>query len=297
MAPSAPDPHYNLACALARQGKPEAAMTELRAAAARGWTHSRHTLNDGDLKSLRENPDFIAFIAELQRNEKKLFEGDAIEGARTVTGDPEGGLRYRLRIDPAADKKRPARLVVWLHPSGASMNEAAEALVPVLLPRGYALLVFTDKNFFGWSAEDRARLMHTLTKVGRIEGLDARRPLLMGYSAGGQMAIQLWLATPGAWGGLILDAAYPLDLTKTAPDGEISPLVLPGAAEPGAVPMFVLVGEDDPGSALWRKAEAPWRAAGVPLRVLYVPGAGHTWLFDPAKMRDLNDWLAELDHE
>jgi hypothetical protein len=58
--------------------------------------------------------------------------------------------------------------------------------------------------------------------------------------------------------------------------------------------MFVLVGEDDPGSVLWKKVEPAWRAAGVPLTIIYVPDRGHMWLFDPAKMRDLNDWLVEI---
>jgi len=60
------------------------------------------------------------------------------------------------------------------------------------------------------------------------------------------------------------------------------------------VPMFVLVGEDDGGARAWQAVAQPWRAAGVPLIVHYVPGKGHAWLFGKKQIADLNGWLEQV---
>ena len=38
--------------------------------------------------------------------------------------------------------------------------------------------------------------------------------MLLGYSAGGQLALNLWSEKPGAWGGVIVDAAYPVQVKE-----------------------------------------------------------------------------------
>jgi tetratricopeptide (TPR) repeat protein len=59
--------HYDLACIDALQGRPEQAVEHLKAAFAVGFTDVNWMLQDGDLKSLRERPDFQA-LAERMRN-------------------------------------------------------------------------------------------------------------------------------------------------------------------------------------------------------------------------------------
>ena len=44
--------------------------------------------------------------------------GKEIAGVKTGEDFPEGGLRYRLRMDPEATAEKPNKLIVWLHPSG-----------------------------------------------------------------------------------------------------------------------------------------------------------------------------------
>jgi hypothetical protein len=58
--------------------------------------------------------------------------------------------------------------------------------------------------------------------------------------------------------------------------------------------MLVLVGAKDRGAALWRKTEARWRKAGVPLTIRYVKGLGHQWLFGDEEQAALDAWLSSL---
>jgi hypothetical protein len=61
--------HYDLACIAALQGQAEEAMTHLNSAYAVGFTDVQWMLEDGDLKPLRERPDFQA-LAQAMRTGK-----------------------------------------------------------------------------------------------------------------------------------------------------------------------------------------------------------------------------------
>jgi len=295
LAPHEAAPHYNLACALARLGKTQEALAALEMAALKGFDDPGHMRQDDDLASLRGEPRFARCVQraeEVARANAPSYEpGVDVKGVRTVEGTPEGGLRYRLRISPTASAERPDRLVVWLHPAGGSANQVVEPLAERFTKLGYALLVFTQKEWRFWSPADIAKLTEkTLPAVAKTPGLDASRPVLMGYSAGGQAALALWQARPGAFGGLVLDAAYPVQPTPAG----LALMPLPEHPAARRTPFFVLVGANDRGAELWRKAETAWREAGVPLTIRYVPDKGHEWLFGPKELDDLAAWLAGL---
>ncbi|MBM4039734.1 MAG: hypothetical protein FJ290_14595 [Planctomycetes bacterium] len=295
LAPHEAGPHYNLACSLARVGRTAEALAALEMAALKGFGDPDHMRQDEDLASLRKEARFARCMQKAEQTAlasvPEYEPGPAVSGVTTLEGRPEGGLRYRLRISPAATAERPHRLIVWLHPAGGSANQVVEPLAERFAKLGYALLVFTQKEWRFWSPADVAKLTQkTLPAVAKTPGLDADRPLLMGYSAGGQVALALWQATPGAYGGLVLDAAYPVQ--RTAAGLALTPLPEHPAAR--RTPFFVLVGDKDPGAEAWRKAEGAWREAGVPLTLRYVPDKGHTWLFGPKELDDLAAWLEAL---
>jgi len=54
--------HYNLACALARQGKADDALAALSRAVELGYNDRNHMAGDGDLASLHERPEFKALV-------------------------------------------------------------------------------------------------------------------------------------------------------------------------------------------------------------------------------------------
>jgi predicted esterase len=300
LAPADPEAHYNLACCLARLGKSTAALDELAQAIDHGFVDVDMAQADDDLTSLRDRPRFKQLLDKLAADAKaardKIYEkGDTIPGVRTREGDPVAGLRWRLRMSPTASASQPDRLILWLHPSGGSANKIVESLAPELVKRGYALLVPTAKNWSGWTVADGQKFVNqTVADVTKkVAGIDARRPILFGYSAGGQLALVLWLESPKQFGGLVLDAAYPI-LPDPAGSGR-AVLLRPSDKEGFKdCPLFVLLGEQDASARVWVLSEDAYRKAGVPLTIYYVAGAGHEWLFGGAQRDKLYRWLGEV---
>jgi tetratricopeptide (TPR) repeat protein len=139
LVPKDPSGQYNLACAQARQGKTDQSLAALEKAVTLGFGDSQHIRDDPDLEGLRKNPRFEAILRRAQTLEAEQAKGSYekpsdMEGVKTVERQPEGGLRYHLRMSPEASKAKPARLVVWLHPSGGSGNRLAESLTMRLTP-------------------------------------------------------------------------------------------------------------------------------------------------------------------
>lgn len=297
LAGRAPNSHFHLARCLVHLNRPDEALTHLEEAARQGYADPDTMQDDEHLKPLREREKFKQILAAMRQRLEAIRQARGgyskpieLKGVRTLEGQPDKGFRWRLRISPEAAPDKPSRLIVWLHPSGGSMNEHVERLAPLLVRQGFALLVITEKNWAGWSGDDAKPLAATLEAIARTEGLDARKPLLMGYSAGGQFALTLWQANPDQFGALILDAAYPLDLEAYYQQGKAKLIDLPEHEALARVPFFVLVGERDGGSRLWKQAEEAWKQK-VPLTVHYIPGQGHTWLFGRKQVEQLLEWL------
>jgi predicted esterase len=296
LVPESSEPRYNLACALARLGQKEQSLTELAGAVEHGYTDAGHMREDDDLAPLRDDEKFKELLKKARDKALNAPHEPAadVPGVKTVEGFPEQGLRYRLRIDPAASAKKPAHLIIWLHPSGGSMDNVVEQMAPQFAKDGYALLVFTQKDYRFWSPVDaNALLTKTLPEVAKIEGVDAKKPVLLGFSAGGQEALQMWQHNPGAFGGLVLDAAYPLDPQQFV-QRKLAPLPLPKDEAIQKCPVFALVGGTDGGSKLWQLVEKAWRDARIPLTIHIIPGKGHAWLVDKTEAAALHAWLKRV---
>jgi tetratricopeptide (TPR) repeat protein len=80
--------HYNLACIAALQGRPDDAMTHLQAAWDVGFADVAWLLEDGDLKSLRERPDFQALV-QTMRGQAPAGAPGAGEGAQKPPASPK----------------------------------------------------------------------------------------------------------------------------------------------------------------------------------------------------------------
>ena len=70
LVPSSADAHYNLACALAKQGKKDAALSALTQGVAVGFADVKQLETDEDLASLRAEPAFAAAKAIAELNQK-----------------------------------------------------------------------------------------------------------------------------------------------------------------------------------------------------------------------------------
>lgn len=211
-----------------------------------------------------------------------------VPGITVLERAPAGGLRYRLHLSASASSAAPDRVLVWMHPSTASFNRRVEPLAQGFLQRGFALLVPIDKQFQDWKGSEANQLMsRTLPDVAEVPGINARRPVLMGFSAGANMALNLWAAAPGYFGGLVLDCATPRFL-----EGDLSlsrPAPSPALAE---TPILVLIGANDTAAPAWSYEAPAWRSAGVPLTVRVVPDKGHAFLLEGGPLDELHAWLA-----
>jgi predicted esterase len=251
---------------------------------------------DPDLDSLRTQERFQQCIGKARKNQvaAPYEKGAAIKGLKTEERYPEEGLRYRLRLPPDVTAERPCRLVVWMHPSGGSMNAEVERLAPMLASHRFALMVFTRKQFSQWLPQEIEPMNKSIADAAAIQGLTVERPILMGFSAGGQVALQLWHNDPGVYGGLVLDAAYPIDYPTYYREKRMVLGSLPESPAIAKVPLFVVVGDRDGGSRLWKEADTAWRAAGVPLTLMLVPGQKHAWLIQGKEQEALDHWLRDL---
>jgi predicted esterase len=258
---------------------------------------------DEDLASLRAEAGFQELVAKAAEKGKakqeawdKLYDpGPEVAGLTSSDVAPQGGLRCRLLAAPDATPQKQQRLLVWMHPAGSSMNDVAAPLAEQWSKAGWAVLLPVQKAWDGWTADEASKLLNvTVADVAKkFPAVATARPVLVGYSAGGQMALSAWGSNPAPLGGLVLDAAYPIDL-KAMNEGRVVPAKLPAGDALKKVPFFVLSGEKDGGTSVWQQVEADWRKAGVPLTLEYVPGKEHEWMFDETRLATLAKWLEEV---
>lgn len=295
--------HYNLACGLARMGKGADAMKSLATAVELGLDDPDLVRYDEDLASLRAAEGFedlvgkceARLVARDDARPEKYDPGPEVEGVTSVEGRSATGLRWRLLHAPDADETKKQRLLVWLHPAGGSGNGTVAPLAAQWTKAGWALLFPTQKEWDSWSPADAAKLLNVTAPAvaKRCPGIDVEKPVLVGYSAGGQMALSIWEKNAAALGGLVLDAAYPVD-PAAANRGEIVVMKLPPGDAVKRVPFFVLVGDQDGGTSVWQQVESEWRQAGVPLTLDVIAGGKHEWLLREKQAAALLTWLGEV---
>lgn len=248
---------YDLACALARAGDREEALRALTEAITLGFDAPGLLLKDQDLGSLRSLP---AFSALLERSRQVSEEGISLPNVRT---EVRAGLRVRLPLIG-----RP-RLAVWLHPFGARLNASIERLTPVFLAHGFALAVPIELGSPGWGEDDLHRVL-ALALPTLSEWVDVERPVLIGLSAGSHAALAAWARDPSRWGGVIAGACAP----------ELHGAVLPA----GGAELVVINGALDQSTDRWRAELARWQSEGRRVSFTMVPGLGHEFVFDEARL-------------
>ncbi len=169
-----------------------------------------------------------------------------LPGARVVERIPSAGMRYRLYIAASASAENPARLLVWLHPSGGSMTTACSRDAgPDLLAHGWALMIVPPKRYEGGDQDGLNRRLGCVAAAYQDQAIERRQPVPLTFSAGGQLAPEIWFQQPDYWSALVLDAAYPTDYRT----GQPRPLSQPQMAT--KLPVLAIIGASDPSGAPW----------------------------------------------
>jgi alpha-beta hydrolase superfamily lysophospholipase len=279
--PTNPEVDYELACAQNRLQRPDDAMTNLALCVKHGFTDANRAATDDDLATLRDRDDFKALIASIKAIPIGANEphepGADIDGVKTIEAQPVGGLSYRLRLGATATPAKPHRLVLWLHPSGGSGDSLVEPLAPELAKHGFALAVFPQKQYAGWTDQERTALAPTIADLAKVPGLNATKPVLMGFSAGGQAALMMWELKPAAYGGLLLNSAYPVDVNMATRQAAL--ITLTKDEIDAKVPVLAIIGGDDPSIQTWMAEGPVWAKAGIPVSMSMVKGKKHEFLY------------------
>lgn len=201
-------------------------------------------------------------------------------------------MGYRVHLPPVLSAQRP-RVALWLHGAGSAGADLIEPLAPLLARHGFALVVPQNKDVRGWTSKDIVELFgKVLPEAAQRYGLSAEQPLLIGYSAGAQMALHLWHPAPERWAGLVLVAGAP-QLTTV---DRVEDIVIEAAESwrYAGTPILALSGERDPGASKWRSALERWKRAGVPLDFRQVPNVDHQWCVGAFERERLDRWLEGL---
>ena len=295
LAPESSHGWYNLACALARQGKRADAIAELRKAVERGFDDAVHMRLDEDLETLRNEEAFARLLQQARMLERQApRETIAVgEGLHCLERAPDDGFAYTV-VMPATEPQKPRKLVIWL-PPGPLMKEFILPALPFLLQDGGAAMIMTRRQLRGLSLADADRLFSvTLPDAAKIPGINAERPVLFGYGFGGQAALWLWSMYPERVGGLILHAAYPVDLKKYTESGQGVPLALPNSSAIQQTPVYAIVAEGQSATQLWKMEEEKWRKAGVPLTLRILPPQKEEWRLPEEEIKAIGKWLASI---
>lgn len=263
MLPDRPAPQYNLACAYALGGDPDAAIAWLRRAAACGLADLAQLDRDRDLDAARRLPGFVnvrAMVADNQR--RRLAQARAVAAETPIVVLPP----RKLDADVAAP------LIIVLHGYGDRPDSypelwggAARSAGAVLaIPRG-GLMV---GNGWGWGSVDEAEAVvhEALRQAAERSQIDGTRIVLTGFSQGAFMAFTVALREPERFAGVIA-LAGPYEPAIDAP--------LPAR---GPTPRFVfMAGTLDPAVTAMRRAADDFEAAGYPVRMRILPGIGHAF--------------------
>ena len=259
---------YDLACFLSRAGQADAAFYWLQIAAVEEGLDIREVEHDSDLETLYKDarwPKMVGYIKEC----RTYFETAPI--TRTVLIVPKG-----------YDKTKPITAIVWLHGylSGpddfvnAEAQRYADDLGVALI--GVSATKSRGPRSFSWAvdvATDLKRIRAGLAEVSDRVTVEKGKLIALGFSQGGQLAIEVAVRHPEEFAGAIAFSA-----------GSRSQLA--GVTPPEALKKrgFVLCvnGKENPGTVALTKSDADWlSAAGSKLiHKVYPDVAEHTFPAD-----------------
>ena len=267
---------YNLACAHARGGAVDEALTWLERAAAEGFSNPEGVLRDEDLLSVRDRPRFAVVVEQIQAN---------YDRARALFREIAKGSEAVI-LAPSEEGNEPLPVLLLLHGYGdktESFTHFFEGFAEregVLLV-GVRSVVQVPMQGFEWATpvDTKVQIRSALAQAAARHALDRDRIYLLGFSQGGRMALEAALERQAPYRGVIAVGAR----LRKGLENE-----LPAEAPP----LFLMVGGDDGSAASNRQGAKALKNAGHRVELRIYPGVGHsfprTWKSD---LRQALRWI------
>ncbi len=207
-------------------------------------------------------------------------------GANTQTHTVAGVGSYQLYVPSVKDGQK-AALLVWLHPAGGEGNELVTGWWPELHELGYALMLPKSKSTRFWELDEDKTILAYIDHAAETHGVDAAKVVLLGYSAGGQMAFHIAVRHPGRLAGVITMSAAPV---SSASDLSVP---VPPAEYKDKLAYFMVVGEKETRlKEFARRGQLEFLADGFSAVLHVVKDAGHE--FHRTEKDNILAWLKEV---
>ena len=193
---------YDAACIYALNKRVPDAVYWLQRAAHEAGVDATHAANDPDLSAVRASKYWRQLSAFLRTTQRRWNES--------------GFKKVITRVPAALQGKEKAAVLVWLHGMGAS-PEGLERFMAVYGARlGFVYLAVSatspnGPNRFTWSedhARDRAHVRTVLRAEEKRLGMKFEPVVLLGFSQGAQLAVNLALREPWVDGLIALSPGW-----------------------------------------------------------------------------------------
>jgi len=258
--PDNPIAAFNTACALARAGQAETALTWLERAGRAGFAGTRSIDEDPDLAPARALAGFEAAVAGIRSNRARMFGEFQAEAERSEI----------LTILPPGDTGGPRPLLVVLHGYGgrpaphADLYRRVARELGAILAAPSAVRPSPRGRGYSWTFRDEAEwwVLRAIERLTAEHEIDPDRVFVAGFSQGAGVALSAALAHPERFAGVLAIAGH-YEAHRMRPRAEAAPRV------------YLLAGQKDPAVVGYRTAEADLRGAGLDVRLRVIPGLGH----------------------
>jgi predicted esterase len=262
LRPDDPAICYNMGCISNLMGNKPAALQWLRRSADHGFSNVEAISFDRDLRSLKGDPAFVEVEALVLKN---AGPGIASVKERIAKSKP------LIVVPPTLVTKNRVPVIVALHGFGQredliveSVREAASASgVIVVAPRGPR----SAREGYAWHGTLEASMIvdDAIERVAATYNIDRDRIILLGFSQGGFVALNLGMRYPDRYAGIIAIGARYDPAVVRAPDE-------PQAKMPR---FFLMCGADDPVLEECRRVTAALEAIKATVKLEVYPGLGH----------------------
>jgi predicted esterase len=215
-----------------------------------------------------------------------LFLANTAPAAQPISETVPDVGRYELYV-PFQKEGEEAPLLVWLHPAGGYANQLVTRWWPDLHELGYALMLPRSKTERHWGLNEDKTLYAYIDHAAKKHPVDPERVVLLGYSAGGQLAFHMGMTRPERLAGIVTMAAVPVkgprDLSTALPDKK----------HKDSLAYFMVLGEQERGAVrIAQRAQLELLADGFSAVLHVIEGAGHT--FHEAEKKNILAWLGEV---